>query len=329
MKFYLRPDRSPTYYNIAQCLMKKNWHKTRLSFLAHFSEKVFNYDKNISRQLEYKHFLAKLVQYSCPEVMPETICINDSSWKLSLDKLGQTHNQDKTAWILKPALLNNGQEIHIFNHISEIKSHYIQNNRMGGEHILQHYITTPHLLKGPNNTGHKYSLRMFMVLTNYQGAFLYPHGYFNIAVTPYDANNFYDLSGHITNEHLQEDRVNVIQIPSFKYDLFKPIYPKIKSILTQVIFALEKKYPSMFLNANVNANKKLAIFGVDFIVDVDQRVWLIEANHGPCFPITQTHDLQASLYADFWKNLIEEFVQPIGKKTPVEQIQYTIFDRLD
>ncbi len=322
-RFYLRTKRSPTYYNLAHYLQEINWRATPFPFLSHFSEKNLDYDMQIANQLEFKHLLAELVQNDFPDIMPKTYPINDNNWQ---NILASIDNIKDKIWILKPALLNNGKNIHIFNNIQDIQSHYLSSNRVGGEHVLQEYIASPHLLKGPKDEGHKYSIRMFMVLTNYDGAFIYPHGYFNIAVNPYKPEDFDDLTCHITNEHLEEDRVNVIQIPTFKYDLFKPLYPKIKHHLSDLILALQQKHPDIF--NKTKSPRKLALFGVDFVVDSEQKVWLIEANHGPCFPVTEDHDLQQSLYAGFWRKVVQNFVQPIGLKTPVEQLSYDMFEKL-
>jgi hypothetical protein len=328
LKYYLRPAKSPTYYNLATILKnKENWRATKLGFLADFGEKNLKFNQSIADQLEYKHLLAELAQDYCPEAIPESYFIHDQNFGKILDKLRSNPRNINKIWILKPSLLNNGQNILIFDNLLDIKLHFESNARMGGEHVLQEYIHSPHLLKGPKGEGHKYSIRMFMVLTNYDGAFLYPHGYFNIAVTPYDINNFYDLTGHITNEHLQDDRVNVIQIPTYKYDLFNPIYPKIKHILSQVVSGLKNKYPNIF--SKTENIKKLAIFGMDFIVDSDQRVWLIEANHGPCFPITEAHDLQASLYQPFWKEFVDLFLEAIATDSPTDLNNQTVFEKLD
>ncbi len=325
-RFYLRPNKSPAYYNLAKFLQEISWRPAKIPFMANFSEKNLDFNHEIANQLEYKHLLSELVQLFCTEIMPRTYGINDSNCFDILNKIEQLPSEANTTWILKPALLNNGQHILIFNDISDIKNHFLSSNRMGGEHVLQQYITSPHLLKGPTNQGHKYSLRMFMVLTNYDGAFLYPHGYFNIAINPYHENDYNDLTCHITNEHLHENKSNVIQIPTYKYDLFQPIYPKIKKILSKLILALQNQHPTIF--TNTDAKRKLALFGVDFIVDSDQRVWLIEANHGPCFPVESDHDLQESLYAEFWRKVVKNFVQPIASKTSLKEFLYDVFERL-
>lgn len=324
-KYYLRTHLSPTYYNLAKHLQDYNWHATKFPFLSKFGEKNLDYNQEISTQLEYKNRLVELCQKYCPDIIPNTYLINDNNWREILNKIKSIPFSLEKIWILKPALLNNGQHICLFNNLEKIKAHFLSPYRMGGEHVLQEYISKPHLLKGPKNLGHKYSIRMFMVLTHDNNAFLYSHGYFNIAVEPYQENNIDDVNSHITNEHLQEDRVNVIQIPTFKYDFFKPLYPKIKLILSRLTTGLQKKYPVNILENNIS---KLAIFGMDFIVDAEQKVWLIEANHGPCFPTSKTHDLYESLYSDFWHSLIENFVLVSNQKPAQEKTIYPDFERL-
>ena len=166
--FHLNSASSPTYYNLCLYLSQQHWHKTPFNFLAHFSEKNFQFDVKAAEQLEFKDLLAELTKEYCEEVMPLTYCIHDENWQNVLNQAAKTPDK---VWILKPALLNNGQHIHLFQHLSQLKAHYLSSNRLGGSHVLQEYITPPHLLKGPSE-GHKYSLRMFVVLTNYHGAYL-------------------------------------------------------------------------------------------------------------------------------------------------------------
>lgn len=330
-RFFLRPAQSPTYYNLCHYLSEQGWTSTRFNALAHFSEKNFQFHPPAAECLEFKHLLAKLVSHFSPQVMPFTYCINDQNWTLILSQLADKYyrhgNQlldelNHLAWILKPALLNNGQHIKIFKKLSQLEQHYLSANRLGGEHVLQQYLLQPHLLKGPQQ-GHKYSIRMFVVLTNYSGAYLYPQGYFNVGLHPYQTNDFTDIRSHVTNEHLSDDEFNVVQIRTQQYELFKPFYPQIKAIVSSVISGLQQLHPQAFVNDQVQT---LAIFGFDFIVDNEMKIWLIEANHAPCFPISDDHPLQNSLYYDFWQAIINSFVIPIVKKLPVDSIQYQPFE---
>ncbi|QBR84926.1 tubulin-tyrosine ligase [Legionella israelensis] len=315
--FNLSAAKSPTSYQLVQHLKESGWKATRVNWRAHFSEANLQFNPQVAETLEYKHLLAEIVSKHCPDIMPLTFQINDVNWSVVLNQIanayyhqnGQIADQiDSLKWILKPALLNNGQHIHVFERLSDIEHFYLTPNRLGGEHVLQRYLTEPHLLQGPK-LGHKYSIRMFVILTNYNGVHIYPDGYFNIALHPYPGNEFQNLKPHLTNEHLSHDEFNVVQIPTYRYELFKPFYPQIKTILSELMNALVKEYPYLFQNT---IDKTLGIFGFDFMVDAREKVWLLEANHGPCFPIEEEHPLQSSLYAPFWKAVLEDFIFPIA-----------------
>lgn len=328
-RYCLRASLSPTYYNLCDFLQKNGWCRTRLNWLANFNEDNFNFDVPAAECLELKNLLAELVAKYCPEVMPITYCINDQNWPFVLQQISREYEAsgqslDHIVWILKPAFLNNGRHIKIFPHLNQLTQHYRNANRLGGEHVLEQYVLYPHLLKGPQQ-GHKYSIRMFVVLTNYAGVYLYPYGYFNIALHPYDPNEFTDMRAHLTNEHLKEDEYNVVQIPTQQYDLFKPLYPQIKTIITAVMDGLHKQHSEAFV---CKKRRALAIFGFDFIVDNDLRVWLLEANHGPCFPISDDHPLQKKLYNDFWQAFIASFVLPIAMNLPADSIKYQLFEKI-
>ncbi|CEK12037.1 ATP-grasp domain-containing protein [Legionella hackeliae] len=308
--FFLNAEQSPTHFNLSRYLQAQGWHYSRFNWQASFSDKNLQFNSEAAQCLEYKHLLAQLIAHYCPEVMPLTYCINDENWPVILAQIADkhyNHSEEELVWILKPALLNNGEAIKIFQNLADLESHFLRSDRFGGEHVLQRYINNPHLLRPPQ--GHKYSIRMFVILTNYAGVYLYPQGYFNVAMHPFKKNKFVDLRPHLTNEHLHHDEENVIQIPAWRFDFFGALYPSIKQIITVTIKALQHQYSQAFV---VDKEKALAIFGFDFIVDNDQRVWLLEANHGPCFPVDDNHPLQKYLYNEFWQAFIKTFVLPIA-----------------
>lgn len=216
-------------------------------------------------------------------------------------------------------MINNGQDIKLFHQLDAIAAHFLSPKRLGGAHVLQRYISHPHLLKGPQ-LGHKYSLRLFVVLSNFNGNALYPQGYFNIALTPYLSDDFSDLRAHLTNEHLYEGHKNVVQIPSQQYPVFQRFYPEIQRIVKQVIRGLKQQYPQAFIETEA---RNLAIFGFDFMLDADEKVWLLEVNHCPCFPVEETHPLQTPLYHAFWQAVVDEFIMPLARseKNPFQQFK--------
>jgi Tubulin-tyrosine ligase family len=329
--FLLKKAQSPTHYNLSRYLQEQGWRSSRFNWQVNFSDENLQFHLKAAQTLEFKHLLAQLVEQYCPQVMPLTYCINDQNWPAVLQRITNAYylkqdyqlvdQIDDLVWILKPALLNNGKDIKIFQQISELERHFLSSNRLGGEHVLQQYLINPHLLRDKR----KYSIRMFVVTTNYAGAYLYPYGYFNVSMYPYMAREFSDLRSHLTNEHLQEDTSNVLQIPSQRFAWFTSIYPQIKEIVAVTIKGLQQLYPQAFV---CDKQRTLAIFGFDFMIDNEGHLWLLEANHGPCFPISDAHPLQKYLYYEFWQALITSFVKPIALHAPVAEIQYELFQLL-
>lgn len=273
--------------------------------LAQVGEQHFDFDHQATEQLEYKHLFAALIQAGDIDAMPKTYLLDESNWTEVLKQI--TVNEPDYRWILKPSLLNNGQHIHLFDNLQQLAIHYASPHRLGGPHVLQRYIENPHLLRG-----HKYSIRVFVVLTNQFGGFLFPDGYLNVARYPYQAG-FHDQRVHLTNEHLKQNEVNTIQIPTSRLRVFAEFYLPIKAIITRLLGRLMQTYAAVF---HPKQSPRLAIFGFDFIADANHTLWLLEANHGPCFPISTEHPLQSYLYDRFWQNVISQFIAPIAQQKP-------------
>jgi hypothetical protein len=193
----------------------------------------------------------------------------------------------------------------LFESLEQVYQHYLSTDRLGGPHVLQQYVDRPHLLQG-----HKYSLRMFVVISNYCGSYLYPQGYFNIARQSYQPNDLSMLGAHLTNEHLPLQGESAHhQIPTSQCPSFEGIYEKIVSAVKQVLAALKRQAPELFFS--LEAHAAFSLFGFDFMLDEQLRLWLLEVNHGPCFPKSEHHPLQDYLYRDFWQKITGCFVMPI------------------
>ena len=312
--FHLAYARSPTEFNIKNQLVALGWRPTIWPWRAHFASHHLQFNPQVAETLEFKHLLARFMKDKCPQWFLPTFCLDDENWPSVLTEVEQ--NLEAKVWILKPALLNNGQHIRLFDSLSAIDIYLQNTQRLGGEYVLQPYLADPHLL----SDNRKYSIRMFLVLSSYCGCFLYPQGYFNVAHHPYQKNNLLDLRSHLTNEHLSSDQINVTQIPSEKFLHFSAIYPSIRQITQDLVIALATSFPQAFNPSE----RKLAFFGLDFMLDASGKVWFLEANHGPCFPMERHHPLQAHLYQKFWQEVVHCFIHPLISAERSE----TIFDKL-
>lgn len=298
-QYYFESLESPTQYNIERLLRTENFTAAARPKTASFSD--INLTLNPATQiLEYKHQLATLIQNDYSNIMPKTFIIDANTAPQIIDQL-----EPHSVWILKPALLNNGTGIKIFQHHQDIRQHFLGHKRYDGIHVLQRYIDKPHLLNG-----HKYSFRMFVVITNFSGAYLYPHGYFNVCRTPYSADDYSVLNAHLTNEHLHADHTpNNWQIPTQRCPNFDIIFPMMQSQIASTLKALAKEAPQLF--SDPTKPPAFSLFGFDFMLDEALNLWLLEVNHGPCFPKAEPHILKQHLYDHFWQSLHKCFVLPI------------------
>ena len=297
ISFYFSDISTPTLHQLRHYLLEHNALEVGEKESADFNISHLDYPE--MQALEFKHLLHASLNPNLSWLQPQTFYIDDLCWPRVISEIREQCLNHP--WILKPSMLNNGQSIKIFTSVDEIAHHFQNPSRLGGPHVLQAYIDKPHLLKGPEH-GHKYSIRMFMLMTE-SLAYLYPHGYFNIALKPYVSHDFHHLRAHLTNEHLEHDVYNVVQVPTFQYALFQSFWPSIQKISSLIAH--------QFLQHEVvDKNAKLAFLGVDFMVDASERVWLLEVNHGPCFPMTIQHPLYAKLYQPFWHAVVQEIVLP-------------------
>jgi len=311
-RFHFDTTESPTQFNIKKHLLNAGFKTTKKVSKADFNDKNLTLNEQYTEMLEHKDKLAALTEKHCPEVMPLTFVINDNNYKTIINSIESQPKLKDIIWVLKPALLNNAEGIKLFNNLDDIKSHFQGSQRFSGQHVLQQYIKNPHLLNG-----HKYTFRMFVIITNFSGVYLYKTGYFNVGRTAYHSNDLTQLEAHLTNEHLYEDHSpNVWQIPTSRCPNFEMIYQQMQQIIDKVIAGLKKEASALFSDHTIA--KAFSFFGFDFILDNQLKLWLLEVNHGPCFPIDDHHPLQQHLYDEFWQTIVNSIITPLIKKESIQ-----------
>jgi tubulin--tyrosine ligase len=312
--FYFFNDRTAIRFHIARRLLSLGWESVPRESEASFSDRHLSLNDEITLNLEYKHLLADLTQRYCPAIMPITYCVNDDNYSEVFSKMIYQHympqgnyapNIKGLKWILKPSTLNNGDFIKLFNNVEELKKYYSQSNRLGGNHVVQQYLPNPALIDG-----RKYTFRMPVVFTNYVGIFLYRQGYINISAHPFDLEDgFVDRKVHITNYVLDGEFSHIEQRSTQKLANFAEIYSQMVTIVTAVTKALLKIAPGYL---KPQATKIFEVFGFDFILDQQGKVWLLEINQGPDAPTFEDNVLSGILWDNFWTDIMEDFVLPIA-----------------
>lgn len=322
--FYFFSYRPAIRYKISQKLLSLGWHEAKNSHEASFNDNNLTLNDEVSKHLEYKHLLANLVARYCPQVMPLTYSINDINYPQVIAKIIYEHYMKNgryekdvpdLKWILKPSTLNNGDEIKLFNNVEELKKHYQSTQRLGGEHVVQQYIPNPALING-----RKFTFRLPVILTNYAGVFIYHEGYINISALPFNLNdNFVNKKTHITNYVIDGEFAHIEQRLIHSLDNFSDLYQQMSVIVHCVIKALLKIAPHYLKYKNINI---FEIFGFDFILDTNGKLWLLEINQGPDAPTFEDNVLDKTLWNHFWDDIVKDFVIPIALNKPLEQYKH-------
>ncbi len=300
-------------YHITRILEQKGWRKGNQN--PQFSDRNLSLDDGTSIHFEYKHLLARLIDNIQSDIMPATYSLNDSTASAVLSQVvldyyledNRYHKEiENIKWLLKPSTLNNGDDIKLFNNVDEIKQHYWSPDRMGGEHVLQQYISNPAL-----HNGKKHTFRIFAVLTNYAGVYLYHEGYANISAHDFSLEDrLANRKAHITNYILDGELANIEQCLASEICDFKSVYSQMKTIVELTVKQLLKVSPQYLKPQNT---KIIELFGYDFMLDNNGKLWLLEINQGPDCPMVPEHVLNDSLWYPFWQDIVENFVLPIAK----------------
>jgi tubulin--tyrosine ligase len=209
-------------------------------------------------------------------------------------------------WILKPSMLNNADNILLFNNVEELKAHFANPKRLGGDHVIQRYLHNPDLIEG-----RKYTFRVSAVVTNYGGIFFYKQGYVNISAHPFVDDNFENKKIHITNYVLDGDFSHIEQRPTQAIADYPVVYQQMCVIASTIFKAIIKENPSYLQSQK---EKAFEIFGFDFMQDQNKKLWLLEINQAPDAPTFEENKLDNILWAGFWQDIIDEFVIPISQQ---------------
>lgn len=311
--YHFNTYHTATRFHYARELDKRGWDKTDLE-TADFCEKNLTLNDEIAKHFEYKHLLAELLQAAKVDFFPLSYSINDNNYSQVLSKITLKHyminnvyheNVKDLKWILKPATLNNGDDIILFDNVEGLKKHFKSNNRLGGDHIIQRYVQNPSLYQG-----RKYTYRVWAIFTNCMGIYLYKQGYANVSAHQYNLEDgFKNRKIHITNYVLDGEMAYIDQFLADELPKFNNVYQQMFEIVKQCAKILLTKYPGFLKPTQHNV---IEFFGFDFVLDDTGKLWLLEINQSPDCPIEHDENMMPKMWYPFWERIVDAFVLPMS-----------------
>lgn len=213
-----------------------------------------------------------------------------------------THFIGKNVWLIKPADYNRGRGIKIFNSLEVFRNIIseclteLHNKRDTQEnvYIVQKYIESPLLIKD-----RKFDIRVWVLVTHKLGCYFYKEGYIRTSSENFSLDEFLlnNQFIHLTNNAIQKEskmyeKFELGNQLSFRtaQEYFDQVLPGKISFLDLIEnMKMMIKHTLTSVKRKLNPNNRefcFEIFGFDFIVDSDGRIWLIECNTNPCIELS-------------------------------------------
>lgn len=221
--------------------------------------------------------------------MPESYIVKD--FQGLLEVMERLHASEDTTimmspsfWVLKLSDASNAYGIHFFSFQKDVGSTWGNKEAImqsfgqeRGIRILQRYIQPPPILGG-----RKFHIRALVLVVGNMDVCLYKDMRVLISPEPLSWGNTLDLHQHITNRSFnlrhfayKESQCNV-SLSSCKELLPYDIPNQVNAICRDVFISLSRKRSKFFTLPNC-----YELFGLDFMVNQEGKVFLLEANPDP------------------------------------------------
>lgn len=168
--------------------------------------------------------------------------------------------------------------------------------------------------------GRKFDMRMFVMVSHTMDSYFYKCGYIRTASEMYRMDDLDNQFIHLTNNAVQKyaknygefEDGNILSLEQFDefvkkegnykgLDLYGKIIPTIREVCLMTLCSVKKKLNSQ------DRKYCFELFGFDFFIDEDYKVWLIEVNTNPCIEESNEylHQFMPRLLDDTFKLTID------------------------
>ncbi|KAG7880980.1 hypothetical protein KL905_002154 [Ogataea polymorpha] len=248
----------------------------------------------------------------------------DESYELRQD-LEQNEQTLSKTYILKPSMSDKGQGIRIFQTIDQLQNifdSFEESEENGDENavitsqlrhfIVQEYIANPLLL--PEYDNRKFHIRTYVLCVGDLRVLVYQRMLMLFSEKPYH-RDFDNIDGHLTNTCLQGDTDKLVVVELGKSVLSEFSQNQIRESINLIVGELFRAAANDKVNFQPLPNC-FETFGIDFVVDEDLNVSLLEVNSYPDFK--QTGDDLKGLIYELFDGIVQQGVVPFfgGKLTP-------------
>ncbi|XP_061481507.1 tubulin--tyrosine ligase isoform X2 [Rhineura floridana] len=231
-------------------------------------------------------------------------------------------------WIAKSSAGAKGEGILISSEATELLD-FIDNQ--GQVHVIQKYLEKPMLLE----PGHrKFDIRSWVLVDHQYNIYLYREGVLRTSSEPYNSANFLDKTCHLTNHCIQKEysknygryeegnemffeEFNQYLTSALNITLENTILLQVKNIIRSCLMCIEPAISTKLLHY-----QSFQLFGFDFMVDEDLKVWLIEVNGAPA--------CAQKLYAELCQGIVDVAISSVFplSDTLQKQSQQSLFIKL-
>ena len=242
------------------------------------------------------------------DYMPETYSYPENSTEI-LKKFRNYKLSEDNLWLMKPKKSSLGKGIKIFRRLESAPNDF----------ILTKYISYPHLIHK-----HKYDFRIYILVTGISPfrIYLYQEGLVRFATEKYslDFNKLDELYRHLTNVGMNvrnikayKKAVNADTTEGNRWSLqvyrsycekhginFKKIWSQIADIAIKSLLSVRDIFLKTLKYIGTKDKNHFKLFGYDFLVDENLKVYLLEVNSRPSLLMKDINDikLKPQLIAD-------------------------------